>query len=608
MVICLCSCSDPGSSVSNHSDYTLPHEIFTLSASRTTGVAPLGVLFTANFSSSDSNEQPFHNLEYSWNFGDNPTDTWAVLGTPKNSDKGPIAAHVYKDTGDYTVTLYIRDDTGYTTTQTLSIHVDDPDVVFDGTTVCLSDSTENDFTGCPPGATQRITDDITEIQDYLDQGLKRILLHRGSSWETNESVCSGRGIDGPVIVGAYGDCDSPDERGICSNAPFIKLIDPNPTQTDYNSFFSGSYSRDWRLSDLWFEGDIGYNSIMGAATDVSSVLLFRIRSEGFRHAVTISHYETEGHDQIMIVDSDFSNAENNVIYGGSEQMVLMGNLVENSSLTHVVRIWQAFRSVISHNILSGANLDNSNGRHALKLHGPFVETLTDDSGNKHIMNPSRYIMISDNVFGGGGPWTVGIGPQNASYDERLSDVILEKNRFFADYGLQSVNKVTRSLLVWARDVTVRNNIFVGNGSGSAYVGATVEQRGIEPPPSHVQIYNNTFYKTDTTDEDSYNMYLAVDIADTSSQISVRNNLVHLPNSGDLVMVFRDRSTDLVESSNLLTDLPVLTDPGNNYHFFRDYSLQADSPAIDAGESIPVLDDFTGNNRIGSFYEIGAFSY
>jgi hypothetical protein len=59
--------------------------------SQTSGVAPLGLFFNANPSST----QDFHEREYQWDFGDSESGTWATNGRSKNSDKGAIAAHVY---------------------------------------------------------------------------------------------------------------------------------------------------------------------------------------------------------------------------------------------------------------------------------------------------------------------------------------------------------------------------------------------------------------------------------------------------------------------------------------------------------------------------------
>lgn len=101
----------------------------TAAASRTGGVAPLGVFFNADV---DSLTQAFHLLEYTWDFGDPAGGTWADSGASKNTDKGPVAAHVFETAGDYTVTLTVRDSTGIVGTRTFLIIVDDPDDEYTG--------------------------------------------------------------------------------------------------------------------------------------------------------------------------------------------------------------------------------------------------------------------------------------------------------------------------------------------------------------------------------------------------------------------------------------------------------------------------------------------
>ncbi len=164
-------------------------------------------------------------------------------------------------------------------------------------------------------------------------------------------------------------------------------------------------------------------------------------------------------------------------------------------------------------------------------------------------------------------------------------------------------------MLWARDVTVRNNVFDGTGSGGSYIGVTIGRQGSEPPPVNIQMYNNTIYKSDTTNDAGYNMYLGTDIKSTASHVKVFNNLLTFPSTGELVSIMRNNGTDVTESGNLLTDTPLLSNPDLSDPLSRDYSLQAESPAIDfSDETIPVLDDFLGISRIGPTYDIGAFVY
>ncbi|MCP4346196.1 MAG: PKD domain-containing protein, partial [Desulfobacterales bacterium] len=138
-----------------------------LTASRTSGVAPLGVFFETDLTSSAA----FSNTFYSWNFGDSSSGTWAETGTSKNIDTGPVSAHVFETPGEYTVTLTAKNNSGTIGAETVLITVENPETVYAGTnTVCISRSDSNDFTGCPDNAEQVTMDDFDDISSHISTG------------------------------------------------------------------------------------------------------------------------------------------------------------------------------------------------------------------------------------------------------------------------------------------------------------------------------------------------------------------------------------------------------------------------------------------------------
>ena len=139
-------------------------------ASRGTGtdncVAPCAVFFDAVGTdgagggtgvdvSAMGSAKPFHELDYTWNFGDPTAGTWSsgrqnADGSypSKNTEKGAVAAHVFETPGNYIVTLTVKNQSGQTNTYTQTITVEDPDVVFAGDkTYCFS--SRGGFNGCP---------------------------------------------------------------------------------------------------------------------------------------------------------------------------------------------------------------------------------------------------------------------------------------------------------------------------------------------------------------------------------------------------------------------------------------------------------------------------
>ena len=78
-----------------------------------------------------------------------------------------------------------------------------------------------------------------------------------------------------------------------------------------------------------------------------------------------------------------------------------------------------------------------------------------------------------------------VAPQNSAYDERLSDIVIEGNRFFPGFGSQSQYSlpVQIALLVVAQNVTVRNNIFSAEGGSPDYYAAIFLPEGAPSVPS-----------------------------------------------------------------------------------------------------------------------------
>ena len=134
-----------------------------------------------------------------------------------------------------------------------------------------------------------------------------------------------------------------------------------------------------------------------------------------------------------------------VHYFAGQRCAVMGNVLSDSSAAeHVLRTPYIFKGVFSHNDMSKPAAT----KHVVKM----------QAASWFAAAPTAYteqVLFSDNKFtsGDGGSWTVTFGPMNAQTDERVKQVILERN-WFAPHPGQN-----RALTVWAQDVTVRNNLF-----------------------------------------------------------------------------------------------------------------------------------------------------
>jgi hypothetical protein len=237
--------------------------------------------------------------------------------------------------------------------------------------------------------------------------------------------------------------------------------------------------------------------------------------------------------------------------------------------------------VISHNDMSRP----ASGKHVIKLHAAVFN-----------LSPTGFteqVVLSDNKFSGGpAGWTVTLGPQNATSNEKVRHVIVERNWFAPDPGQQV------ALMVWAQDVTVRNNLFNLTGVASQ-TGTVVEQRGIEPLPTNVHVYNNTFYSN------SAGSFSPIRFVEGAGGMVAKNNLGYAPLSTSRDMIFGsaiDQSNttdaDILVSPDFLALTPVVP---------ADFALGAASPAINAGVAVPVLSDFFRTDRPqGGAIDRGAF--
>lgn len=589
----------------------------TIVPSRTTGVAPLYVHFYDSDATVDSTPgvMRFHDYEYSWSYGDTLSGVWGTSGKSKNTDKGPIAAHVYETPGTYTVTLTVRDASGVAGTDTQEITVTDPDTVFDITahkTICIS--TGSDFTGCPSSdASDHITtsDLPATLPGYTDAG-ERVLLRRGDSWTVSARV-NFPSNTGPVYIGAFGACSSPDELGICSNAPAIA------SATD--GFITFSAKHNWVLSDISFSAAKGVDAPIGGTTDYRHNLLLRVKTSGYTGGMVWSNYrtlDTQYIDDNAIVSCRMSDASGTVVFTGGERHAIIGNIFANSDTTHVLRVWQGYQGVINHNLVSGASLLNAAGRHALKFYGStpigsvgeiYIGTISEINaehpgrGSGGLRYHTKYTVISNNVFGSSGPYTVNIEPQVATYDERISDLIFEKNKIITGFGEQSATIVTRGILASGRYLTIRNNVFDGTSTSDDYAGILVFRRGVEWAPLGNRVYNNTIFSQGTHADSADGILVHQDATDTI----IRNNYVSFPGSTRDRMIY-DYSGNAVSDHNAMTDSPNFVDPNNPSPLARNFKLMpAAIAAIKKGTEVPVFDDFSGASR-GATIDIGSFEY
>jgi hypothetical protein len=530
-------------------------------ASRTSGVAPLAVVFTAAQAVMNGSNAPivqppdgdYGSFHYAWSFGDPGSGTWPTSGKSRNTATGCVAAHVYEAPGSYTAQLTVTDAAGAQTVYAQVITVS----AFAGTTYYVAAAGDDANAGTDPSTPWRTAAKaLASVATNV-----RILFRRGETFASSgPNVVN---VDGPGILGAY-------DAGA---RPVIQVSGTNSWLTLRRP--------DWRVMDLEITGpgasSLGSAVTLDPAVGVHRSLLLNLRCSAFHTPIGWSDFPTmysDPHDGNVVAGCEIPSAVLNGMFVGGERLAILGTTVQNAAGEHLLRIWQASRAVVSHNLLENPTVA------VIKLHGPQA-----GQGRRQ----TRFVVVSDNVLRGKAIATA-IGPQDAGKDERLSDVVFERNRTTALANHQF------ALTVWARRVTVRNNLFVAAGATPFYVAVAVQRQGPEPPPENVHVYHNTVYRADA----GTTLRVCSVTADCLN-VLVRNNFGSAPLTTTKTVV-QGTCPGLLDANNLLTDSPGFTNAGAG-----DFTLQAGSPGLGAGVALPaVRTDFNGTARPAGAVDLGAF--
>ncbi len=525
-----------------------------LTASRVKGYAPLAVHFGAVDSASGVIQPPdneFDHHHYAWDFGDTSGGNWAVDKQSRNVATGFVAGHVFVEPGTYTVNLALTDDQQQVNTYKQVIEVLNPETATDLTTYYVATNGLDSNTG-----TTESTPFATYAHAMEQVGPNtRILFRRGDTWQCATGWID---CDGPGIIGAYGS----------GNKPVLQFTGERGIQFGWSSD-----NRDWRIVGLRFEGNGESEAIFSEGARLNQMLVWDVEIESWRAGIVISA-NCSDLDQNVVAASKIQDIRAAwTIYMGGTRSFIQGNHLDKQSTTesHTFRNYCANGFSATHNYFAPAL------HSCMKLHSP---TWVDTGFN------SENITITDNVFEGSN-WTVNLGPQNADNDERVNNVRYERN-----LHLRTSN-TSISLTVWAKDVTVQNNIFISN-EGDSYRAVKIEQRGIEPPPHGTRVYNNTFF-----DEQGLGGFTPVSINPEANDTKVFNNLL-APISGDFII--DGTGSGLEQGNNLATDSPDFVNAAD-----RDLRLGLNSPALNGGIDVGVLLDYIGTKRDAT-PDLGAFEY
>jgi hypothetical protein len=560
------------------------------SAVRGAGISPFLVFFDATGTTDSSitgNTTAFQDVSYSWNFGDtgaSGTDTWAYGSNAgrnsRNSAIGGVAAHLYVTAGvntAYLATVTARSGSN-TASCRLGVTAYDPVGThgFPGAkTTCASSSGTPvaGSGGCPAGAAVVRTSSAGSVVNSALNG-QQILFKCGDTFS------SGATFGGTTFsIGAYGGC-----QGTTTNRPIM---------SGANGFtVSTGPVVDGRVADLDFEGNgSGYALATTNGNPNGPVTLYNLLS----HHNAKSFYWAQG-TQWGLVDSvvtgmgsigTFVNYAQNNPPNNINYHALLGNSFNGqgaptgSNGIEVVRVSACRMCVIANNTFQNAN----NVGAVLKVH----------NGNTWMTQPTwtgqytELVEISDNLFTGtSGAQLVETSPQNGVTDERLRNIVVERNVFAATTG------GGRQILVSAVNETVRDNAFYGQIAHPTW-GIQVAQRGIEPVPQGVELYNNTCYGGGTCAGFSGQNFTAA-----GNNSYAKNNLFYRPGGGATVSN-AGAGNSVSNNSVSGSDDPGFSNGSGTFRMISDFKPTAH---YSGGTNVPVWHDALGT-PLSSSWDLGA---
>ncbi len=651
-----CSGSKGGGSIGSSNS---PTNSLSVMPSVVSGVAPLAVFFDATGTTSTSTARPFHDLQYTWTFGDpasavtwSPGDpasagSWAYGSNAGNNSKneatGPVAAHVFQTPGTYTVAVSVTDGTN-TMKDTTQITVTDPNVVFAGTnTICVAASTASQNASssyCPSGASSVVQSDFaTAINTYSLSG-KRVLFNRGDTFTNNSTAAITH--TGPGIVGAYGPFTTAKPVIQATvNVPILNLSSPQtPTISD------------WRIMDLELNGLAGTQTLgAGGNGGINQVLFLRLYihdvNNGMQFSSDLLDYfnanKSPGHsiwDQLYIVDSNISHITAGVtsgygIFFAASRFAMLGTIIDNNVAgQHIVRATSLYKSIFSNNQLSR----NGPYGHPLKIHATtWFDPSTNKACNLSSCNPTtdisptavsaspdtytEYVVISDNEFipATGTPWDLIIAPENSLFDERLRHILVERNWFTIDHTIPNTLDTSIQIEGDSSDVEIRNNISDLTGAVLGRSAFTVSTSAYSPLTNDIRFYNNTSYASDASSGSSAFPLISSLGSTAVTNLTAENNLHYAPLAPRIALVAGTTGSGYYESNNLVSGQNSSTFYALNSSSSvsasslfitssplvpSDFKPTTGSYAIGKGTTVPVWSDFfqipaTGTPDLGA---------
>lgn len=481
--------------------------------SRLVGVAPLAIVFDATTTTRVGMSKPFHELDYTWGFGDGGSGTWvqgARPGSSRNSAKGPVAAHVFKTPGSYTISLSVSDGVNTVSNSCVQIAVQSPDVIFAGTnTICFGNTPGG--AGCPAGASTPVgTNDFDVAIASCTTG-KRCLFKGGDTFISNAD--GNISTAGPITIGSYG-------TG--------KALITSSTNVDIISLSNNAVS-DIRIMDLDMAGN---GTTIGKCIGVGSSPTTGLTVLGVNcHNIGKGIIMSDGAkitDSIVQESYIYGIMDTNGIFGWAVNSAYLDNRIENfdTAAEHGIRLQPGQKVTISNNSITktGSNhqiLTVRAAEHDVPCIGAGCSNTSPPAGNPATAD-TQFIYISDNKFEGGlggNQQLFQVGPASNTQRHYIFDVVAERNWMIFGSNTQDGHYGT------SRRLTIRNNICNAPGGAADRTCFKNDYTNTADPTFSMVPDDNWFYNNTCYSGNASNNFICVNLAASNPAHPSTNNVV-----------------------------------------------------------------------------------